>query len=155
MRLMSSAFEPDGMIPSKYTCEGDRFLSPPLSWTEVPEGTVSFALLVDDPDAPKELMPDGVFDHWVLFNIPKDIRDIPEGGTIGTVGVNTRGDRKYTGPCPPKEYEPSEHRYIFRLYALDAELSLPEGATKKDVLDELSGNELEIATLVGRYKKIQ
>ena len=151
--LSSPAFENGGKIPSKYTCDEDRFLSPPLSISGVPESAASLALIVDDPDVPKMRRPDGVFDHWVLFNLPSDTTDIPEGRSVGTAGVNSAGTAAYTGPCPPPEYEPSEHRYIFRLYALDEVLNVPGGATKKEVLAAMEGHVIAMAELVGRYRR--
>ena len=109
---------------------------------------------MDDPDVPKVLRPDGVFDHWTLFNIPSTTTEIPEGGTAGTEGKNGAGNSRYTGPCPPAQYEPSEHRYFFKLYALDTELSLPEGASKADVLKAMEGHVLGQAELIGKYKRI-
>lgn len=151
--LTSSAFEDGGTIPAKYTCDGERKLSPPLSFSGVPEGTQSLVLIMDDPDAPKVRRPDGMFDHWVLFNIPSETREISEGEAVGTAGANTGGDAAYTGPCPPPEYEPSEHRYMFKLYALNAPLTLPVGATKKDVLDALAPLLIAEAELMGRYSR--
>ena len=108
---------------------------------------------MDDPDVPKALKPDGVFDHWVMFNIPASVTEIPASGSVGLAGVNGAGKNAYTGPCPPAQYEPSEHRYFFRLYALDAMLSLSEGASKQDVLRAMQGHILEEAQLVGKYKR--
>src|SRR3989344_4307987 len=134
MELTSPVFENDGTIPAKYTCDGDRVLSPPLLISDVPESAAALALIMDDSDVPKACLPDGVFDHWVLFNIPIDTAEIPEGESVGTAGVNSAGVAAYAGPCPPPEYEPSEHRYVFRLYALDELLNAPEGARKKEIL---------------------
>ena len=154
LTLTSSAFPNGGMIPAKYTCDGDRTLSPPLTIAGVPKGAKSLVLIMDDPDVPKQLRPEGVFDHWVVFNIPPDTTSIGEGGPVpGISGANGRGDAAYTGPCPPPEYEPSEHRYIFKLYALDSLLSLGTGATKKEVLDALASVRIEEAELVGRYSR--
>lgn len=151
--LTSFAFGNNGLIPAKYTCDGDRTLSPPLSVSGVPEGTQSLALIMGDPDVPKALKPDGVFDHWVLFNIPPSTTSIPEGSSVGVQGNNGAGKPGYTGPCPPPQYEPSEHRYIFKLYALDSTLTLPVGATKTMVLATLEGHTLGTAELVGRYSR--
>lgn len=154
MKLTSAAFENGGMIPSKYTCEGDRLLSPPVSIAEVPEGSKSLALIMEDPDVPRALREDQLFIHWVLFNIPPDTSELSEGARVGMPGVNTRGETGYTGPCPPSEYEPQEHRYIFTLYALDTDLPLAEGATKEDVLAAMQTHVVETALLLGRYKKL-
>lgn len=149
MKLTSSAFSDGGSIPSQYTCDGNNAI-PPLSFSEIPEDTVSLALLMDDPDVPKTLRPDGVFDHWVVYNMSPDIGGIREGTVpTGVQGVNTRGDASYTGPCPPDR----EHRYFFRLYALDAELHLPSRATKADVLAAMEGHILDTAELMGRYER--
>jgi Raf kinase inhibitor-like YbhB/YbcL family protein len=131
MKITSSAFQNAERIPEKYTCDGDQFLSPPLHITGIPETAQSLALVMDDPDVPKAFGHD-TFTHWVLFNIPPSTSRIPEGETAGTPGVNTRGDARYTGPCPSSDYEPSIHRYFFKIYALDTMLDLPEGTTKKE-----------------------
>jgi hypothetical protein len=154
--LTSPAFENGGMIPAKYTCDENRGLSPALVWSGAPEGTKSFVLIMDDPDIPqvvKEARGIAAFDHWTLFNIPPEAREILEGRTIGTPGANTAGNASYTGPCPPPEYEPSEHRYFFRLYALNSLLPLPVGATKEDVLASLAPHLIEKTELIGRYSR--
>ena len=154
MKLTSIAFSNNESIPSKYTCDGDRLLSPPLSISDVPIEAKSLVLIMDDHDVPKVLRPDGVFDHWIVFDIPPDTKEIPEGGSVGgIVGINGRGENAYTGPCPPPQYEPSEHCYFFKLYALDVELSLNENSTKSDVLNEMTGHVVVEAELIGRYKK--
>lgn len=157
LSISSPVFESGGMIPAKYTCDGSRGLNPPLSLSGVPEGTISLALLADDPDIPdvfkKERGIDS-FDHWTLFNIPPETVEIPEGGAVGTAGGNSAGMNAYTGPCPPPQYEPSEHRYFFRLYALGTMLELPEGATKRQVLDAMAEHVLAEAELMGRYRRI-
>jgi len=102
---------------------------------------------------PKALHADGVFDHWVLFNIPAETREIPEGGSVGIAGANGAGKNAYTGPCPPPQYEPSEHRYVFKLYALDSELPLQAGATKADVEKVMEGHIVAQTELVGTYKR--
>lgn len=153
LSLTSSAFAEGAAIPAKYTCDGDRTLSPPLTIAGVPEATQALVLIMDDPDVPKALSPDGVFDHWVLFNIPPETREIAEGESAGVAGANGAGQNAYTGPCPPPEYEPSEHRYVFTLYALSAPLTLPEGATKQQVLDALRPLVLAQGQLVGRYAR--
>src|SRR3989338_3749266 len=137
--LTSSAFAEGASIPSRFTCDGDRSVSPALVIAGVPDGTKSLALIMDDPDVPQALHADGVFDHWVLFNISSQTREIPEGGRVGVGGANGAGKNAYTGPCPPPQYEPSEHRYIFKLYALDSELPLQAGATKADVEKVMEG----------------
>ncbi len=155
MKLESSAFKNNESIPSKYTCDATSPPNPPLAISNVPAGIKSLALTMDDPDVPKALRPDGVFDHWVLFNISPDIVTIPEGAKIGTGGNNSTGKPGYVGPCPPSQYEPSEHRYFFRIYALDTELNLKEGASKSEVLTAMNGHILAQAELVGRYRRVQ
>lgn len=154
--LSSSAFENNGRIPAKYTCDGNRELSPPLSISDVPEAAKALVLIMDDPDIPeikKKEFGFSAYDHWTLFNIPPETRAIAEGGTVGTPGATTGGELHYTGPCPPPEYEPSEHRYIFKLYALIAPLALPAGATKEEVLDALAPLLLAETELIGRYSR--
>ena len=154
MTLTSSAFENGGMIPAKYTCDGDRTISPPLEISGVPETVKSLVLIMDDPDVPKVLHANGVFDHWVVFNMPADTKMIPEGGPVpGIAGANGAKTNAYTGPCPPPQYEPSEHRYVFKLYALSAVLALSAGATKEEVLDALASVKLEETELIGRYSR--
>lgn len=155
LTVQSKAFEDGTPIPSDYTCDGDRYAWPPLTIACAPSGTQSLALIMEDPDVPKTLMPEGLFVHWVLYNIP----DAP-GGEIeiddelpGICGVNTRGEARYTGPCPPKEYEPQEHRYFFYVFALDTMLDLPEGVSKEELQRAMEGHILAEAQLVGTYKK--
>lgn len=149
LRLESSAFSAEGLIPKQYTCDGQD-LSPPLSWSEVPAATQSLVLLCDDPDAPI-----GTWDHWVLFNIPPTVRSLPEGISteaeivgIGTHGLNSWKRLGYGGPCPPQG---STHRYYFRLYALDTMLDLEAGAGKKEVERAMTGHVLASGELMGCY----
>jgi Raf kinase inhibitor-like YbhB/YbcL family protein len=144
MIIRSPAFNHEEVIPSKYTCEGDD-VSPPLAFDAVPQGTVSLALIMDDPDAPN-----GTWDHWVRFNIPITSMRLGEAAQQeGMGGANSWGKTTYGGPCPPT----GEHRYLFKLYALDTVLSLSEGASKGEVLAAMEGHVLESATLMGRYQK--
>jgi hypothetical protein len=152
MELNSNAFENNGTIPAKYTCDGDN-ISPALKISGVPEKTKSLVLIMDDPDVPKILKQDGVFDHWVLFNISSDTTQIPEDSSAGTAGANGRHQNTYTGPCPPKQYEPSEHRYIFTLYAIDKELSIKAEADKIQVLVSIEGHVIAQIQLIGRYRR--
>lgn len=153
LSLTSPAFQNSASIPSQFTCDAEN-VSPPLSISGVPAEAKSLALIVDDPDVPKALKPDGVFDHWTLFNIAPDTTAIPQATAVGIAGANGAGKNQYTGPCPPREYEPSEHRYFFRLYALDAMLDLPTGASKADVLSAMEGHILAETELMGKYKRI-
>lgn len=154
LSLTSPAFDNNAAIPARFTCDEDRTVSPALSIAGVPVEAKSLALVMDDPDVPKALHVDGVFDHWVLFNIPPGTTAIPENGSVGTAGVNGAGKNAYTGPCPPAQYEPSEHRYFFKLYALDIELPLQAGATKAEVEKAMSGHIVAETQLTGRYKRI-
>jgi len=150
MEISSPVFEPEGMILSKYTCDGSN-LNPPLAFSNVPEEAQSLVLVMEDPDVPKSIRPDGMFDHWLMWNIPAQLLAIDEGiAPPGIEGKNTRGDRQYTGPCPPDR----EHRYFFKLYALDTELDLDaEEATKSDLYAAMEGHVLEEAELMGRYDR--
>ncbi len=147
MDLMSHAFAEGQAIPRQYTCDGED-ISPELSWRNVPEGTQSFVLIVDDPDAPN-----GTWDHWLLYNIPSDIRGLAEAIKklpAGTqVGKNSWGRTDYGGPCPPDR----EHRYVFKLYALDTVLKLPDGADKKQIETMMMGHILAETSLMGRYDR--
>ena len=150
LELTSSAFEHEGMIPAKYTCDGQD-ISPPLTWEKAPEGTESFVLICDDPDAPGR-----TWVHWVLFNLPAETRSLPEAVAAepepaagGRHGKNSWGRLDYGGPCPPS----GTHRYFFKLYALDTPLDLSAGAKKQQVLDAMDGHILDQATLMGRYQK--
>lgn len=153
--LSSPTFQNGGSIPQKYTCDGERELSPPLSVSGVPKEAKMLVLIVDDPDVPKQLRPDGVFDHWVVYGIHPATTDIAEGAVFGAQGVNSTGKPGYVGPCPPKEYEPSEHRYIFRIYAVDLPtLTFVKAPTKAEVFTAIKGHILETAELMGKYKRI-
>jgi len=154
MTLTSAAFKGGDTIPSKFTCDGDS-ISPPLSIDGVPEGTVSLVLIMDDPDVPKALKPDGVFDHWVLYGLDPSLKEIPEGVSLGHIGLNGRGEPSYISPCPPSEYEPPEHRYVFTLYALNTSISFVSAPTKAEVLKAIEGSSIAEAELTGTYKKIK
>lgn len=150
MKLESPAFKEGGMIPEKYTCEGAD-VSPPLTWKDSPEGTKSFALVCDDPDAPT-----GTWVHWVYFNIPSSVTGLPENvdksvnpRTGGKQGINDFRTTGYGGPCPPGGI----HRYFFRLYALDNEPDMPRNATVDQLESQMDGHILEKATLMGRYQR--
>lgn len=149
--IKSSAFKEGENIPKKYTCDGSDF-SVPLTWNDPPAGTQSFALIADDPDAPM-----GTWVHWVLYDLPAEIRQLSEGvprkETLkdGTrQGMTDFRSIGYGGPCPPPG---PVHRYFFKLYAVDRKIGLPQGATKKQVLDTIRGHILGEAQLMGRYKR--
>jgi Raf kinase inhibitor-like YbhB/YbcL family protein len=128
-------------------------VNPPLEIEHVPEEAQSLVLIMNDPDVPKAIKPDGNFDHWVLYDIPPETTEIPAGTTVGTPGKNGAGKTEYAAPCPPKEYEPSEHRYFFKLYALDTMLNLPAGASRTDVEEAMRGHVIAETQLVGKYKR--
>jgi Raf kinase inhibitor-like YbhB/YbcL family protein len=151
LQLKSPAFNAEGNIPSRFTCEGDD-VSPELSWTGAPQGTKSFALIVHDPDAPRQ----GGWTHWVVFNIPANASRIPENAPKGSElpgggvqGRNDSGAQGYMGPCPPS----GTHRYYFRLYALDTTLGLSEKTGKSELEKAMQGHIVAQAELMGRYKK--
>ena len=147
--IRSPAFQNNQPIPSKYTCDGEN-ISPPLAFDTLPENTVSLVLIVEDPDVPTTVREDGMWDHWVLFNIPRDTQRIGEGNVPqGIAGLTTSGNLLYEGPCPPD----GEHRYFFKVYALDTSLKLPEGSTKKEVLETMKGHILSTGELIGTYKR--
>jgi len=142
--IFSSAFENGQNIPSKYTCDGED-MSPPLHIEGVPSEAKSLALIMDDPDAPS-----GMWVHWVRWNIPIETVDIGEGAEpMGIPGNGSGGNTYYKGPCPPD----GTHRYFFKLYALDAELSLHEGATKDELLMAMEGHVIDDAELMGLYSR--
>jgi Raf kinase inhibitor-like YbhB/YbcL family protein len=154
MLLTSSAFKDHGDIPIKYTCEG-KDVSPPLAWSNVPEGTKSLVLIVDDPDAPDPKAPKMVWDHWVLYNIPPDSTHLNEGvlpkelpaGTIE--GLNSWKRTSFGGPCPPI----GTHRYFHKLYALDTVLGDLGNPTKAKLEEAMKGHILGKAELIGLYQK--
>jgi Raf kinase inhibitor-like YbhB/YbcL family protein len=152
IELKSDAFTNGQSIPAKYTCVGKN-ISPALSWNDPPAGTQSFALIMDDPDAPM-----GTWTHWVLYNIPAGARSIQEdlpvkGKNIEPntiyVGKNSSGNIGYDGPCPPS----GTHRYYFRMYALDTLISLLPGATKDELLREMKDHILAQGELMGTFSK--
>jgi len=148
-------FEPGDTIPAEYTCEGDD-VSPPLEWSGVPDGTETFALIVDDPDAPGQ-----TFVHWVCFNLSGNatrlVRDVDVADAFAGAsatpqeGSNDFNDIGYGGPCPPPGDDP--HRYVFRLYALDTVLDLGAGASKQQVTDAMDGHVLAEADLMGTFAR--
>lgn len=144
MKIESPGFENEGHIPSKYTCDGLN-VSPRLEFADIPPGTVSMALVMDDPDAPM-----GTFDHWVVWNIPPQTRVVEEGkepeGVQGRTGFRREG---YGGPCPPR----GVHRYYLKLYALDVRLDLKRGSSKRELERAMEGHILAQAVLMGRYAR--
>jgi hypothetical protein len=142
LQLTSTAFQEGATIPQKYTCDGKN-LSPQLDWSAAPGQTKSFALIVDDPDAPV-----GTFVHWVVYNLPATLTGLPEGASSGVQGANGFRKNAYGGPCPPKG---APHRYFFKLYALDSSLDLKPGASKSDVENAMRGHILAQGQLMGKY----
>ena len=148
MKLKSSAFANGGEIPSKYTCDGEN-INPPLEISGVPKNAVSLILIVDDPDAIK---PAGkVWDHWIVWNIAPDVKNIDEDSIPENAiqGLTSSNKNVYGGPCPPD----GQHRYFFKLYALDTFLDIPDSSTKKEVLDFINIHILEEAELIGVYER--
>jgi Raf kinase inhibitor-like YbhB/YbcL family protein len=143
--LESTAFENAQTIPSRHTCEGED-LSPPLRWLNVPEGTRSLALVVDDPDAPA-----GVFTHWVGWGLDPRTGGLGEGEKAPSEGRNDFGTMGYRGPCPPPRH--GRHRYLFRVYALDVELELGPSASKAELEQAVEGHVLTTADLVGTFER--
>lgn len=152
MKIESSAFAHNEFIPVKYTCDGEN-ISPPLTFVAAPTAVKSLALIMDDPDIPVAVKKNygiDVWDHWIVFNIPPEAKGISEGeNPPGIIGKNTNGDNVYGSPCPPDR----EHRYFFKLYALDTMLDLKEGAIKHDVELAMQGHIIAQAGLIGRYNR--
>lgn len=146
MKLESSAFVEGKAIPVKYTCDGAN-ISPPLRWSNTPAAAKGYVLIVDDPDAPA-----GTWVHWLLYDVPASVREIPEGAasSLGVQGKNDFGRSGYGGPCPPPG---KAHRYFFKLYALDARLGLKPGARKNDLESAISGHIMAEAELMGTYER--
>lgn len=154
LSITSSAFSHKSDIPRRYTCEGDD-VSPPLKWTGVPEGAQSLVLIVDDPDAPDPAAPKMTWVHWVLYNLPPGCDGLDEGIAPADLphgtreGVNDWTRTGYGGPCPPID----QHRYFFKLYALDTVLPDLGHPTKADVEAALDGHVLAQAEWIGLYEK--
>jgi Raf kinase inhibitor-like YbhB/YbcL family protein len=154
LTLASPAFSQQGGIPTRYTCEGED-ISPPLSWSDVPEGTQSFTLIVDDPDAPDPKAPRMTWVHWVLYNLPATARALPEGIDLEALPAGTKEGQNdwkrtgYGGPCPPI----GRHRYFHKLYALDTVLLDLRKPTKPQLEKAMAGHVLAQAELIGTYKK--
>jgi len=151
LALNTSAFENGGDIPRKFTCDGED-ASPEISWAGAPDGTETYALIVDDPDAPGR-----TFTHWVAYNIPAGVTGFEEGMSAFDIvkagasqGKNDFGQAGYGGPCPPKG---KPHHYHFHLYAVDAVLDIPSGVSKGAVLSALKGHVLADVEIVGLYKR--
>lgn len=159
MQLNSDYFKPEGTIPKRFTGEGED-ISPRLTWSDVPKKTREFVLIVDDPDAPKKPGQDSPYVHWVAYNIPANISQLPEGlpdrarilaPAVLDQGENSFGKLGYGGPMPPRG--DGTHHYRFTLYALDQEIGLEPGHKKPEVLKAIEGHVLEKAVLVGTYER--
>ncbi len=149
MKISSMAFDHNGSIPSKYTCDGTD-TNPPLQFSDIPQEAKSLVLLMDDPDVPISIRPDGMWDHWVLWNIPPTTFFLKENETPqGVMGKNSGGENVYYPPCPPDR----EHRYFFKLYALDTILDLPASSFKADIQKAMEGHVISQAELIGRYNR--
>jgi Raf kinase inhibitor-like YbhB/YbcL family protein len=149
MHLTSPAFKNGEKIGKIYTCEGEG-ISPPLFIEEVPKAAKSLVLIMDDPDVPAYIRKDQMFDHWVIFNMDPHTKELKAGmKPPGIEGKNSSGQNGYIGPCPPDR----EHRYFFKLYALDTLLKLSNDVSKKDVEEAMQGHILAEAVLMGRYEK--
>jgi len=149
LSISSTAFASDQPIPAKYSCLGEG-ISPPLAWSDAPPGTKSYALIMDDPDAPM-----GTYVHWVIYNMPVSSTGLPESVSKdpkladgSAQGPNSTGHAGYTGPCPPS----GTHRYFFKLYALDTMLEA-SGAGKEELLNAMQGHILGQGELMGTFSK--
>ena len=151
LEIKSEGFKQKGYIPDRYSCDAQDF-SPSLSWSQVPQGTKSLAIVCDDPDAPFK-----IWVHWVIFNIPSDVSSLEENiskeklNELSVVeGLNDFGRLGYNGPCPPAG---KPHRYFFTLYALDTTLSLEEGVGKKELVEAMQGHILAETKVIGLYQR--
>lgn len=153
-KLTSSAFTEGDAIPSKYTCEGDD-VSPPLAWSGAPDGTRTFAIIVDDPDAPDPAAPKTTYVHWVTYEIPASTVSLAENASKKGMpsgakqGLNDWKKAQFNGPCPPI----GRHRYFFKLYAVDTTLASLSNPTKQDLENAMKGHVLAQTQLMGTYQK--
>jgi Raf kinase inhibitor-like YbhB/YbcL family protein len=152
MKLWSTAFDEGAILPPRFTCDGAG-VSPPLEWEDIPDGTQSFALVCEDPDAPS-----GLFIHWLLYKLPAGSRELGEGipgdevlSSGARQGTNSFGEVGYGGACPPKGDQ--EHRYIFKLHALDTDLAVGPGASREELLIAMRNHVLADTQLMGKYKR--
>ena len=145
--VRSSSFAEGGDIPAAHTCDGAN-TPPPLSWENPPEGTKSYALIVDDPDAPNPAAPKSVWVHWIVYNLPASTKELGLVPREAKEGLNDFGRVGYRGPCPPV----GRHRYFFKLYALDTRLPERDNATKAQIEQAMVGHILEETRLLGYYR---
>jgi Raf kinase inhibitor-like YbhB/YbcL family protein len=154
LTIGSPAFQHEQPIPTRFTCEGED-ISPALRWEGPPDGVQTLALLVEDPDAPDPLAPQTIFTHWIVYNLPVGSTGLVENAGAETLprgarlGQNDFGRTRWGGPCPPI----GEHRYFFKLYALDSPLPTAVILTRRGLLDALEGHVLGYAELIGTYRK--
>ena len=153
MKIESFAFLNEEEIPSRFTCDGEN-INPELTFKDVPKNAKSLAFIMDDPDIPqsvKEKYGINVWDHWVMWNIPPVTTEVDQGSepVDAVVGLNSSGKNEYTGPCPPDR----EHRYLFKLYALDKILDLPQATKASDLVKAMQGHIIAEAELIGRYER--
>ena len=154
LTITSSSFSHNGTIPARHTCDGSD-ISPALSWTDIPDGTKSLVLIVDDPDAPDPAAPKRTWVHWVLYNLPPNVNGLPEcvearklpSGTLQ--GINDWSRTGYGGPCPPV----GGHRYFHKLYALNTILPDVKNSTKAILEKAMQGHVIAQAELIGRYQR--
>jgi Raf kinase inhibitor-like YbhB/YbcL family protein len=145
LKISSDSFNNNEIIPSVYTCEGEN-INPPLRINTIPEGSEYFALIVEDPDAPK-----GVFTHWIAWNIPPSHLIDEHSLTGGIEGLNDYGVHHYMGPCPPS----GTHRYLFKIYALDSKIDLENSSSKEALEKAMQGHIIAYGELIGLYKKVK
>jgi len=143
LTVTSTAFTEGGAIPSRFTCEGDG-TSPPIAWSDPPANTKSFAVVVEDPDAPSK-----TFTHWIVYDLAPSTRSLAEGSRTAREGENDFGKTGYGGPCPPS----GKHRYVFRVFALDALLGDLGHAKAADLAKAMNGHVLGQGNLTGTYAK--
>ncbi len=147
LKITTTAFPNGGSIPAKYTCDAQNPPNPPLAFSGVPKNAKSLVLIVEDPDVPKNLMPTGLFDHWIVVDISPDTKGFKEGD--GAQGVNGMGKAGYVGPCPPDR----EHRYFFALYALDAKVGDAKITSRQEFEDSMKAHIIDKAEYMGKYEK--
>jgi len=154
LTITSSSFPHDGIIPARHTCDGQN-ISPALAWTDIPDGTKSLVLIVDDPDAPDPAAPKMTWVHWLLYNLPPNVNGLPEGVEArmlppGTMqGINDWSSTGYGGPCPPV----GSHRYFHKLYALNTILPDEKNSTKAILEKAMQGHVIAQTELIGHYKR--
>ena len=149
MKISSPAFPHNGFIPAKYTCEGED-INPPLEFSEISNKTMTLVLIMDDPDVPKSIRADGLWHHWLIWNMPAETRGIGENSVpSGIIGQNTRGNKAYGGPCPPDR----QHSYFFKLYAMDRAIGLPAEAGIEELRKAMYDHVIAKAELIGLYEK--